>query len=100
MTGWIVIAVVGIGTIAFKASGPVLLGTRALPARAAAVVGSLAPAMLAALVVMQTVGGEREIVLDERVLGVAAGAVAVALRAPLLAVMTVAALAAALVRLV
>lgn len=59
----------------------------------------LAPAMLAALVVTQTVGGDRELVVDERVLGVAAGAVAVVLRAPLLVVMTVAAVVAALVRL-
>ena len=96
---WAVIAAVGAATMAFKASGPVLLGRRQLPPRVAALVDLLAPAMLAALVVTQTVGGERAIVLDERVLGVAAGAVAVALRAPLLVVMTVAAVAAALVRL-
>ena len=55
---WLVIAVVGVVTIAFKASGPVLLGKRELPARVASVVEVLAPAMLAALVVTQTVGGE------------------------------------------
>jgi hypothetical protein len=77
-----------------------VLGRRALPERVAAVVGVLAPAMLAALVVTQTVGaGDRELVLDERVAGVAVGAVAIALRAPLLLVMTVAAAAAALIRL-
>jgi branched-subunit amino acid transport protein len=96
---WVVIAVVGAATILFKAAGPVLLGTRELPPRVAAVVDVLAPAMLAALVVTQAVGGDREIVLDERLVGIAAGAVAVWLRAPLLAVMVVAAAAAALVRL-
>lgn len=96
---WLVIAVVGAATIAFKASGPVLLGTRRLPPRVASVVDVLAPAMLAALVVTQTVGGERAIVVDERLIGVAAGGVAVALRAPLVLVMVVAAAAAALVRL-
>jgi branched-subunit amino acid transport protein len=96
---WVVIAVVGAVTMAFKASGPVLLGRRQLPPRVTAVVDVLAPAMLAALVATQTVGGDREIVVDERVLGVAAGAIAVALRAPLLVVMTVAAVVAALVRL-
>ena len=96
---WVVIAVVGAVTTAFKASGPVLLGRRELPPRVSAVVDVLAPAMLAALVVTQTVGGDRALVVDERLLGVAAGAVAVALRAPLLVVMTVAALTAALVRL-
>ena len=97
---WVVIAVVGALTMAFKATGPVLLGGRQLPQRVSAIVGVLAPAMLAALVVTQTVGGDREIVLDERLLGVAAGGVAVVLRAPLLLVMTVAAATAALVRLV
>ena len=96
---WVVIAAVGAATILFKASGPLLLGGRQLPPRVAAVVDVLAPAMLAALVVTQTVGGDREIVLDERLVGVAAGGVAVWLRAPLLAVMVVAAAAAALVRL-
>ena len=96
---WIVIAVVGTATMAFKASGPVLLGQRQLPPRVSSVVEVLAPAMLAALVVTQTVGGDRELVLDERLLGVAAGGVAVWLRAPLVVVMIVAALVAALVRL-
>ena len=96
---WIVISIVGAGTIVFKSAGPVLLGTRELPPRIASVVDVLAPAMLAALVVTQTVGGDREIVLDERLAGIAAGAVAVWLRAPLLVVMAVAAAAAALIRL-
>jgi branched-subunit amino acid transport protein len=96
---WLVIAVVGAVTILFKASGPVLLGKRELPPRVASVVEVLAPAMLAALVVTQTVGGDRELVVDERLAGVAAGAVAIWLRAPLLAVMVVAAATAALIRL-
>jgi branched-subunit amino acid transport protein len=96
---WLVIAVVGAVTILFKASGPVLLGDRELPPRVAALVEVLAPAMLAALVVTQTVGGDRELVFDERLAGVAAGAVAVRLRAPLIVVMVVAAVVAALIRL-
>jgi branched-subunit amino acid transport protein len=96
---WLVIAIVGALTVAFKASGPVLLGRRRLPARAAALVDVLAPAMLAALVVTTTVGGDGEIVVDERLAGVAAGAVALRLRAPLLVVMVVAAATAGLIRL-
>jgi branched-subunit amino acid transport protein len=96
---WLVIAVVGVVTMVFKSSGPVLLGTRELPPRVASVVEVLAPAMLAALVVTQTVGGDNEIVLDERVTGLAAGGIAVWLRAPLLVVMVVAAATAALIRL-
>ena len=96
---WIVIAVVGAVTILFKASGPVLLGDRELPPRALALVEVLAPAMLAALVVTQTVGGNGELVFDERLAGVAAGGIAIWLRAPLLVVMVVAAATAALIRL-
>ncbi len=96
---WLVIAVVGAVTIAFKASGPVLLGRRELPPRALALVEVLAPAMLAALVVTQTIGGDRAIVLDERLAGVVVGGVAVWLRAPLIAVMVVAGATAALIRL-
>lgn len=96
---WLVIVVVGAVTLAFKASGPVLLGQRELPPRVNSVVEMLAPAMLAALVVTQTLGGNRELVLDERLAGVLVGAVAVWLRAPLVVVMAVAAATAALIRL-
>ena len=99
MTSWLVIAVVGAVTIVFKAAGPVMLGRRELPPRLGSVVEVLAPAMLAALVVTQTVGGDRELVIDERLAGVAAGAIAIRLRAPLIAVMVVAAATAALIRL-
>lgn len=96
---WIVIGVVGAATMAFKASGPVLLGRRSLPPRVASVVEVLAPAMLAALVVTQAVGGDRAIVLDERLAGVLTGGVAIWLRAPLIIVMVVAGGTAALIRL-
>jgi len=96
---WLVIGVVGAVTIAFKASGPVLFGRRELPPRALALVEVLAPAMLAALVVTQTVGADRSVVLDERLAGVVAGGAAIWLRAPLVAVMIVAAAVAAAIRL-
>jgi branched-subunit amino acid transport protein len=96
---WVVIAVVGAATMLFKASGPVLLGQRSLPSRVEALVAVLAPAMLAALVVTQAVGGDRELVFDERLVGLAAGGVAIALRAPIVVVMTTAAVVAAVIRL-
>ena len=96
---WVVVAAVGAVTMLFKASGPVLLGRRELPPRVTSVIGVLAPAMLAALVVTQTVGGDRELVLDERLAGVVVGGVAVWLRAPLVAVMIAAGATAALIRL-
>jgi branched-subunit amino acid transport protein len=94
-----VVLVVGIATVAFKATGPVLLGRRVLPVWLAGPVALLAPAVLAALVVTQALGGDREIVADARLAGLGAGVVAVALRAPLLVVVVVAAATAALIRL-
>jgi branched-subunit amino acid transport protein len=99
-TVWLVVLVVGAATIAIKATGPVLLGARALPEPVARVVGLLAPVLLSALVVTQTVGGDNELVLDARLAGVGAGAVAIAARAPLPAVVIVAAVTTALLRLV
>jgi branched-subunit amino acid transport protein len=89
---------VGAATIALKGLGPVALGGRSLPPRVLAVVGLLAPALLAALVVTQVFAGDRELVLDARAAGLGAAAVALALRAPILAVIVVAAVATALVR--
>jgi branched-subunit amino acid transport protein len=97
---WLVIGVVAAATIALKAVGPVLLGGRPLPAHLTGIVDLLAPAVLAALVVTQVVGGNKEIVLDARLVGLGAAVVAILLRAPLLAVVVIAAAATALVRLV
>jgi branched-subunit amino acid transport protein len=95
---WVVVLVVGAATMALKAVGPVALGGRELPARLGSVVELLAPAVLAALVVTQLVGGDRAVVLDERLAGLAAAVVAILLRAPLLLVVVVAAVATALAR--
>ena len=95
---WLTVLAVGVATVALKATGPVLLGGRELPASLAGLVGLLAPVLLAALVVTQTVGGDNELVLDARLAGVGAGAAAIAARAPLPAVVVVAALATALAR--
>jgi hypothetical protein len=62
------------------------------------VVELLAPVLLTALVVTQTVGGDNELVLDARLAGVGAGAAAIAARAPLPAVVVVAAAATAVAR--
>ena len=98
MRAWLAVAVVGAVTVCFKAAGPVLLGGRTLGAKASRVVALIAPVMLVALVVTQTVGGDREIVIDARLGGVAAAAVALRLRAPLIVAMAVAAVVAVLLR--
>lgn len=88
---WAVVILVGIATIAIKALGPVLLGGRPLPDRVDRVVALLAPALLAALVAINTFATDRELGVDARVLGVGAAAIAIRLRAPVLVVVVVAA---------
>jgi branched-subunit amino acid transport protein len=100
VTVWVVVAVVGAATIVFKAAGPLVLGQRRLPVHVAGVVALLAPVLLAALVVTQTVGGNNRLIFDARLAGVGLGAAAIAARAPLAAVVVAAAAATALVRLV
>jgi hypothetical protein len=93
---WVLVTLVGTATVIFKASGPLLLGGRELPSRIRGVVATLAPALLAALVVTQAVAGDRRLVFDARLVGLAGAVVALRLRAPvLLAVVLAAALTAA-----
>ena len=99
-TAWIVVAIVGFATIAFKAAGPVLIGRRELPPTIQSLVDLLAPVMLIALVVTQTFGGDEEITVDARVAGVGAAVVAVWLRAHVIVAMAVAAAVTAGVRLI
>ena len=95
---WWTVVLVGSATIAIKGAGPLLMGGKPLPPRIGRVIGLLAPALLAALVAISTFGGERALVLDERALGVAGAAVAIALKAPPLVVVVVAAMVTALAR--
>jgi branched-subunit amino acid transport protein len=94
------VLVVGIGTVALKAVGPVGVANRQLPPRVAELLAMVAPAILGALVVTETFAQGRHLVVDARIAGVAAGAVAVLLKAPLWAVVVAGALATAAVRLV
>jgi branched chain amino acid efflux pump len=95
---WLTVAVVGAATLAMKTLPAVLLGGRAVPQRVTGVFEALAPALLAALVITQTFSSDEELVLDARAAGLAAAAVAVALRAPVLVAAAVAAVTAAIVR--
>ena len=72
-------------------------GGRELPPKASAVLALLTPALLAALVVTGTFGEGGHLTIDEKALGV--GAAAVALRAPVLLAVDLAALVTALARL-
>jgi branched-subunit amino acid transport protein len=97
---WASVIAVGAGTVLLKAVGPVGLAGRQLPPRLVELLSLVGPAILAALVVTMTFADGRSLVVDARVAGVAAGAVAVLLRAPLWVVVLVGALATAGVRLV
>ena len=93
---WITIVAVALANAATKAIGPILVGGRELPPSVGAIIALLAPALLTALVVTQTFGENGRLVLDERAVGVAVAAVA--LRAPVLLAVVLAALATALAR--
>jgi branched-subunit amino acid transport protein len=95
---WLTIVVVGTATLAMKALPALLLGGRSVPPVVTGIFEALAPALLAALVVTQTFGGDEELVLDPRAAGLGAAAIAVALRSPIVATALVAAVAAAIVR--
>ena len=97
-SAWIVVVGVGLATIAIKAAGPVLLGGRPLPRRLTGVVSLAGPALLAALVAIDTFGADRLLRLDERVIGVGVAAVAIVLRAPVLVVVVAAAASTAIAR--
>jgi branched-subunit amino acid transport protein len=95
---WLVVALCGIATVGLKSVGPGILGGRPLPVRANRVVELMAPALLAALIATNTFASGRALVIDARLAGVAAAAVAIALRAPVLLVVVIAAVVTALVR--
>ena len=97
-TLWVAILGVALASAAIKATGPVLMGGKELPPWAGAVIALLAPALLTALVVTETFGEEGHLVLDERAAGVAVAALALALRAPVLLAVALAALTTALLR--
>jgi branched-subunit amino acid transport protein len=97
-TLWVSIIGVALASALIKAMGPVLVGGKKLPPSAGAVIALLAPALLTALVVTETFGEDSHLVLDARAVGVGVAALALALRAPVLLAVALAALTTALVR--
>ena len=96
---WITIAALTVGTFATKAAGTLVLGARPPGERTMAMTALVAPALLAALVVYETLSAHGHgITLDARAAGLGAAIVAIAARAPMLAVVLIAAAATAAVR--
>jgi uncharacterized membrane protein len=96
---WLTVAVLFVATFVMKAIGPVTFGGRRLSGRTAGVIGLVAPTLLASLVVYETCNaGGPGIQIDERIAGLAAAGVALALRRSMLTVVAVAAVATAVTR--
>ena len=97
---WPALIALSFGCYALKAIGPLVLADRTLPAWASRLVGLVAIPVLAALVVVQTVGDGRSVVFDARAPAMGVAAMLVWRKAPFLAVVLAAAGTAALIRLV
>src|SRR5919112_1724505 len=96
---WVSIVAVTVASAAIRAVGPILAGGREIPPRANAVLALLTPTLLAALVVTGTFGEGGRLTIDEKALGVGVAAVALALRAPMIVAVVLAAVVTALSRL-
>ena len=97
---WLAIVALVVGAYTFKVLGVLGLGRSAalVPERFRSLVGLIPAALFSALVAVQTVAHDQTLVLDARVAGLAAGAVAIWRRAPFVMVVLVAMAVAAAVR--
>lgn len=99
MSWWVIVAL-GAGAYSMKALGVFAGGSaRRLHPAAEHLIGLLPVALLPALIMVQTVGDGRRLVLDARAVGLAVGALCAWRRMPFLVVIVAAGLATALVRL-
>jgi branched-subunit amino acid transport protein len=85
-------------TYGLKSAAPLLLGGRELPAAVGKLADLMPAALLAALVAVSVVARDGEVVVDARLVGLAAAGLALARRAPFVVVVVAAAGATALVR--
>jgi branched-subunit amino acid transport protein len=98
---WATIVVLTVVTIAIKAAGPAAVGGRELPVPVMRVIGLLAPALLAALIMVETFGGRgRTLVVDARAVGLAVAATILVTTESLIGAVIGSAAATALVRLI
>jgi branched-subunit amino acid transport protein len=88
---WVTIVLLTVGTVAIKAVGPITLGGRELPDRLAGIFALLAPSLLAALLIVDTLGADQSFAVEERLAGLAAAGGALAARLPLVVVLLIAA---------
>ena len=88
---WAAVLLLAVGSYAIKATGYLLLGDRPGIQRWSPVLDLFPPALLAALVVVQTIGLDRALDVDARLPGVIAGSIAAWRRAPFPVVLLIAA---------
>ena len=95
---WTTLLIIAAGSYLFKAAGMFGLSTRMSSPTATALGALLPPAMLAALVAIGTFTDGSTLTIDERVIGVGAGAVAVWRGAPFWLVVSITAVVTATLR--
>jgi branched-subunit amino acid transport protein len=89
---WITVAALTVGTFLAKAAGTLVLGSRELSPRSLNVTALVAPAILAALVVYETLTAKHGgMAVDARAAGLAAALLAILAKAPMIVVILVAA---------
>lgn len=97
---WTLVIVLAAGAYAFKVTGLVVLGGRSLPPALERCLALIPAALISALVVKDTFSNGQELVLDARLLGIAAATFAAWRRWPLIVVIALGAVVTALTRLV
>ena len=85
---WITVIGLSLITAAIRAAGPVMFGGRELPGALERIMPLMAPALLAGLVVSETLSDADGFVVDERLIGVGAAGAVLTVRhdSPILAV--------------
>ena len=95
---WTLIIVLAIGAYAFKFTGLVVLGGRALPAPLERCLALIPAAVISALIVKDSMTTGQDIVIDARAAGIAAAILLAWRRAPLILVIVAGAAVTALLR--
>lgn len=95
---WTLVVLLALGAYGFKVLGLVVLGGRTLPAPLDRCLALIPAALIAALVVKDTLSVGQELVIDARLAGVTVAVIAAWRRAPLIVVILLGAVVTALVR--
>ena len=95
---WAFVLSLGATAYLFKVLGLVVIGDRRLPDVVTRCLALIPAALVAAIIVQNTVADGKELVLDERAIGVAAAALAAWRKLPLIVVIVIGAAVTALVR--